>query len=79
VVVNLNKSESMKNVTVQFSKEALAFLRVDSKGGSQRFTEKLSDGPALAASPKELVGKGLEIKEIPALTPYFFEITQEKK
>lgn len=82
VVVNLNPSETMRNVRIQFPRQALAFLGWEVLAGSKIVPvvarDTLGEVPAdiaeITTNPAEMEKPGLPIKELQPLTAAYYEL-----
>jgi glycosidase len=76
VVSNLHKTETLQDVQLRIPKELLTELHIDKPDAELTFVERLSTNGALTlkAVAQDLNGRGLQIPEVPPLTPYYFEI-----
>jgi len=72
VLVNLHRSETFRDVHVRFPRGALNFLQV-AEHGNARCVERLCEEGAFQIDIE--MRHGITLAGIPALTPYFFEIS----
>jgi glycosidase len=77
VVVNLHRSETMGNVRVKLTEEALRALGTSE--GAFRLHDKVGGLAPLRVSPKEMKSNGILIPALPPLTAAYFEIAHAKE
>lgn len=75
-VVNLNRGETLRDVHVHLPSEAIAFIGLQ-PDDAVSYRERLSANPPAPAEPRP-ISHGCGIPEIPALTPFFFEIVKSQ-
>ncbi len=80
-VVNLHRSETLRDVRVKLPPDALKFLDLyaDNKTRSLVLNDRLSTkSEPVSTSTAEARSSGIAIREIPSLTPMFFEMSLQK-
>jgi glycosidase len=77
VVVNLHRSETMRDVRVRLSEEARGAL--PTSRGSYRLIDHVGGLPEVRVPAAEMMGAGVRIPELPALTAGYFEIRVGKE
>ena len=80
-VVNLNRSETLRDVKVKLPPDAWKFLDLDPEAttGALVFTDRLAHHPEpISVSAEEARKDGITIPAIPPLTPFFFQLSKTK-
>lgn len=73
VVANLNGKETLRDVRIMMTEEALAALGVKTGDAKLEFQDRLSARKPIQTTGESLRKAGLEVPSVPSLTAYYFE------